>query len=133
MNIDWVIPCRFAEVHDNLATIVGGGIDTFWVQELPAQLQVPLCVRLTGLPEELTPEQQHVATNRVRGPNGEVISEISGEFAIGADGARPDWLVGISLPTLVQFEATAEGAHTIDHVVDGAEYSVPIHVVIGQP
>ena len=27
MNIDWVIPARHTEIHDNLATIVGGGID----------------------------------------------------------------------------------------------------------
>ena len=34
MNVDWVIPCRYVEVHDNLGTLVGAGIDTFWVPEL---------------------------------------------------------------------------------------------------
>jgi hypothetical protein len=28
LNIDWVIPCRYVEVHDNLGTIVGASIDT---------------------------------------------------------------------------------------------------------
>jgi hypothetical protein len=133
VNIAWVIPCRFVEVHDNLATIVGGGIDTLWVPELPAPLQIVLCVRLTGTPEELTEDQQHKAVNRVRDPQGNVVSEISGEFAIGVESARPDWLVGISLPTAIQFEATEEGTYTIDHLVDDAEYSIPMHVAVGQP
>ena len=30
MNVDWVIPCRYVEVHDNLGSMIGAGIDTFW-------------------------------------------------------------------------------------------------------
>ena len=35
MKIDAVIPCRYVEVNDNLATIVGAGTDTFWISEEP--------------------------------------------------------------------------------------------------
>ena len=43
MNVDWVIPCRYVEVHDNLGSMIGAGIDTFWVPELPAR--APSAVR----------------------------------------------------------------------------------------
>lgn len=65
MNIEWVIPCRFVEVHDNLGTIVGAGIDTFWVQELPSRIQLMLAIRLLGMIEELDPDINHSVTNRI--------------------------------------------------------------------
>lgn len=99
MNVDWIIPCRFVEVHDNLGTLVGAGIDTFWLPELPAAVQVVMAVRLLGLPEELATDVQHRGRNVVRGPDGETVSDISGEFTIaGGEQARPDWLQGIIFP-----------------------------------
>jgi uncharacterized protein DUF6941 len=133
VNIDWVIPCRYVEVHDNLGTIIGAGIDTLWVPELPTQIQVILAVRLLAMVEELGPEQQHTAVNRVRDPRGEIMSEVGGEFAIGAEAARPEWLAGFIMGTVVQFEAIEEGTYTIEHVVDDASASLPIHVVLGYP
>jgi hypothetical protein len=70
VNIDWVIPCRYAEIHDNLATIVGGGIDTFWVAELPTPIQLVLVMRLLAMAEEIGPDQKHTVVNRVRDPKG---------------------------------------------------------------
>lgn len=133
MNIDWVIPCRYVEVHDNLGTIIGAGIDTFWVTELPAQIQVLLAVRLLAMAEELDPEVKHSGINRVRDPRGAVMSEVSGEFVVGGESARPEWLTGIMLATAVMFEAPEEGTYTIEHVVDGTEASLPLHVIHGAP
>ena len=48
MNVDWVIPCRYVEVHDNLGTIVGAGIDTYWIPELPTTMQVVLAIQAPG-------------------------------------------------------------------------------------
>lgn len=133
MNIDWVIPCRFVEVHDNLGTIVGAGIDTFWVQELPAQIQVMLALRITGMAEELDPSVSHALTNRILDPSGEVIAEVGGELALGGESARPEWLVGIMLPMVVGFEAPDEGTYTVEVSVDGDSRSLPLHVILGTP
>jgi hypothetical protein len=133
MNIDWVIPCRYVEVHDNLGTIVGAGIDTYWLPTLPAPVQVIMAVRLLAMAEELESDEPHHAINRVRDPHGQVMSEISGDFAFTGRTIRPEWLTGLMLATAVQFEATEDGAYTIEHVVDGATASVPIHIVHGLP
>lgn len=134
MNVDWIIPCRFVEVHDNLGTLVGAGIDTFWLPELPAAVQVVMAIRLLGLPEELATDVQHRGRNLVRGPDGETVSDISGEFTIaGGEHARPDWLQGIILPLVIQFQATEAGTYTFEHMVDDSSASVPLHVVQGLP
>ena len=134
MNLDWVIPCRYVEVHDNLGTIIGAGIDTFWLPELPQTITVVLAVRLLATPEELDENVQHTAINRVRDPSGELVSEVGGEFSVGGgDSARPDWLTGIILPSLVQIEVTEAGTYMIEHELDGSSKSLPIHVVQGLP
>jgi hypothetical protein len=134
MNLDWVIPCRYVEVHDNLGTIIGAGIDTFWVPALPAALELVLAVRLLAMAEELSPEVPHVSVNRVRDPRGETMSEVGGEFRMGgSEGAQEEWLNGIMVTTIVAFEVTEEGTYTIEHEVDGTTKSLPIHVVLGPP
>ena len=74
MNVDWVIPCRYVEVHDNLGTLVGAGIDTFWVPELPAPLQLVCAIRLTATADELGSDHQHHSRTVVTGPDGEVVA-----------------------------------------------------------
>jgi hypothetical protein len=133
MNIDWVIPCRFVEVHDNLATIIGAGIDTFWLPEIPSPVQVILVARLLGTVDELDPSIMHTITNRVFDPRGDLHNEESIELAVGGTSASPDWLVGISLPFACRFEAAEQGTYTIEVSVDDASKSLPIHVVHGLP
>lgn len=135
MNIDWVIPCRFVEVHDNLGTIVGAGIDTFWLPELPAPVQVAVAVRLSALPEELASGVKHSVRNIITGPNGDEISEVTGEFEVdgGERIERPDWLQGVIVSTLIQFQAEVAGTYTFEHVVDQSSKSVPLHIVHGLP
>lgn len=133
MNIDWVIPCRYIEVHDNLGTIIGAGIDTYWVKDLPAPIQAMLAIRLVGPPDELTADQEHTASSRVKNPDGEVISEVTGSFQIELHSAKPGWLAGMIVPAVVQFEAAEEGTYTVEQTVDSASYSVPLHIVHGAP
>jgi hypothetical protein len=133
MNIEWVIPCRYVEVHDSLGTIIGAGIDTLWLPDLPAPIQVLLALRLLATEEELTADQKHPVTNRVRDPHGEIVSDVSGELSIAGESTRPEWVVGIIVPALVQFEATDEGTYTIEQTVDEASVSLPIHIVHGLP
>lgn len=137
MNIDWLIPCRYLEVHDNLGSIMGAGIDTFWVQGVPAPIQVAMAVRLTGLQEELEDDVEHEARNIVRGPGGAVVSDLGGMFKVGRHGDTPpdraDWLQGIMLPLIVRFMAESPGTYTFEHIVDASSASVPLHVVLGLP
>ena len=107
MNIDWVIPCRFAEVHDNLATLVGAGIDTFWFADFPAGVQVGFATRLLATANELGPEHEHTVRSIIRDPRGETLSDLGdATFRAGsaeqAAGARTDWLNGIALVTVIQ-------------------------------
>ena len=37
------------------------------------------------------------------------MSEVGGQFSVGGESARPEWLTGIMVATVVQFEATDEG------------------------
>jgi hypothetical protein len=131
VNIDWVIPCRYVEIHDNLGTIVGAGVDKYFVAELPATLQVILAIRLLLMEEELDEAVQHRSVSRVRDPRGEVLSEIAGDFAIGGSHRAPEWLAGVMLATVVVFEVTEAGTYTIEHDVDDSVSSLPIHIVHG--
>jgi hypothetical protein len=133
LDIDWVIPCRYVEVHDNLGTIVGAGIDTFWVSELPTPIQVVLAVRLLATADELEQDESHRATNRIRDPRGDGVSEVSGDLTVEGASARPEWLAGIMLGTVVQFEATEEGTYTLEQAVDESSEQLPIHIVLGEP
>lgn len=132
MNIDWVIPCRYVEVHDNLATIAGGGIDTFWIPELPGELQVMFALRLLATTEELS-EGEHIVRNRIRDPRGEQLAEMTLTLAIEAQSARPEWLAGMSLPIAIKFAVQEEGTYTVEFEVDNAEKALPLHVVHGTP
>lgn len=134
MNIDWVIPCRFVEVHDNLGTLIGAGIDTFWVQSLPAPIAVAMALRLTAMADELGPDHPHSIRNLIRDPDGGTLSDVTGEFMAEASGARTNWLNGIMLSSLITFEAVEEGAYAFELTVDGASTSaVPLHIVHGAP
>jgi hypothetical protein len=134
MNLDWVIPCRYVEVHDNLGTIIGAGIDTYWVRELPVTINVVLAVRLLAMAEELSEDVPHTGVNRVSDPHGDVVSEVGGEFRMGGGAdSNQDWLSGIMVSSIVQVEVTEEGTYTLEHEVDGSTVSLPIHVVHGPP
>jgi hypothetical protein len=133
MNVDWVIPCRYVEVHDNLGSMIGAGIDTFWVPELPATLQVLCAVRLTATAEELTEGITHQMRNVVTDPSGVVVSDVGGEFEVGTENPRREFLNGIVLPSAITFEAEVAGSYQLEHIVDNDSKSIPLHVVVGQP
>lgn len=62
------------------------------------------------------------------------MSEVGGTFTVGGESARVEWLTGIMVATVVQFETSEEGTYTIEHEVDGGDpEQLPIHVVVGQP
>ena len=59
--------------------------------------------------------------------------QLGGEFEIGTENPRREWLNGIVLPSAAQFEATVSGTYQLEHIVDHDSKSIPLHVVVGQP
>jgi len=135
MKIDWVIPCRYAEVNDNLATLIGAGGDRFVVLEEPWVVETMLAIRITALVEELGPDNVYPVENSIRDPDGEVIHEEVGSFTATAQGDihDPDWLQGVFIATEAKFPAEVEGTYTIAHVFGDSEHLLPLHVSHGAP
>ena len=133
MNVDWVIPCRYVEVHDNLGSMIGAGIDTFWLPELPGPLQVMLAVRLTATAEELAPGIQHTLRTVVTDLQGEAVFEAGLEFEANTDSGSSEWLNSIVIPSVVQFEPVEAGTYQLEQSVDGNSRSIPLHVIAGAP
>lgn len=133
MRVDWAIPCRYAEVHDNLFTIIGGGIDHMWVLALPSPITVVLAARLIFLPDEATTEQAHKFRVAALAPGGNTLNAVEGELNIGSPtGAQPDEneFQGAHVPIAIQFPAEIEGRYQLEVTVDGAStVSVPLHIV----
>lgn len=92
-------------------------------------MQILLAVRALATSDELEAGDQHRIRNVVRNPNGEQIGEGTAEVEIGGSAARPDFLVGITLPMGLQFDAVDEGTYSIEVGIDEASRALPIHVV----
>jgi hypothetical protein len=92
-----------------------------------------LAIRLTALPDEFTLDQKHPTTTRIKDPSGNTLSEMSGEFSVNADSARPDYLAGVTIPVAIQLEVTEEGTYAIECEFGDAWKSLPIHVAQGVP
>ena len=55
-------------------------------------------------------------------------------FTAAGESAAPEWLVGLTLPMAIVFEATQAGTYSIELTVDDtASHMLPIHIVHGTP
>lgn len=133
MKIDWVVPCRFAEVRENLATIVGAGGDRFLLAEQPWMLETMLAIKVTALVGELGPDNVYPVENRIRDPRGTLIHEESGSFSASASEEihDPTWLQAVYIATQARFPAETEGTYTISHTFGDSEHLLPIHISHG--
>lgn len=134
MRIEYVIPCKYAEVNDALATIIGAGIDTTQVPGFPSRVQLMLAIRVLGTDEEMPGE--HRIQCSVRDSNGNPVGEeldaeltLPGANIPGGHPAGEGWLQNLMLALGVAFEAPAAGAYTIHVMFDDAEYPVPVYIV----
>jgi hypothetical protein len=133
MKIEWVIPCRYVEIRDNIATIVGAGGDSFMVIEEPWTIEIMLAIRISALVEELGPDKVYSVENNIRDPNGKVIQEEVGSFSAMARGELMDanWLQGVWVPAEAKFSAEIEGTYTVTHKFGDSEHLLPLHVAHG--
>jgi hypothetical protein len=127
LRVDWVIPCRYVEVNDGLATVVGAGVDHYTVPSLPTPLQVPTAIRLVGLPDD----EEHRLNITILSPLMESATDepMFVTFRTQKNALLPDgWESATLIPAAVVFMASAEGAYTFTVEVDGSSKSIPIRV-----
>ena len=130
MRIEYAILCRYAEVNNNLATIVGAGIDTTAVPQLPTPIQTMLAIRAVCPPDEM-PGTHHLRCY-VEGPDGARIGDsLDAEIEVAGEAPAQEWLANMMFAFGVQWEVATEGTYTIHASVDDADYPVPMHVVLG--
>jgi hypothetical protein len=71
MRVDALIICQQVTLNRGLANIVGAGTDTFLVPAFPATVEIPVFIRVVGLPD--TTERDLLV--QVSDANGEMQSE----------------------------------------------------------
>lgn len=133
MRIEYVVPCRYAEVNDGLATIVGAGIDSIAAAVFPTNVQVMLTVRILGQADEMP------GAHRVRCPvrdseDTTIAEDLDATIELPPEPAQPHpagdaWLHNIMLAIGVAFVAPQAGTYTLNVIFDDAEYPVPIYLV----
>ena len=85
MEVAWVLPCRFAEATpDGTATIVGAGLDSMWVPEVPADVGVFLMMRIAGPQYEF--QDQHTVAVKLIDPEREEQDVLTAGFGPMDDG-----------------------------------------------
>lgn len=132
MRIEWVIPCRYAEINDGLATIVGAGADVVHVAELPTPAGVNAVARIAGVAE---PEVEYSVSAQVLGPDFEpageaiqIVMKMGERSPFNPDG----WEDHVILPLSVPFVAETEGPYTFEVRIDERSHAVPLHVVVDE-
>lgn len=129
MRVDWAIPCRYVEVHNQGATLVGAGADLLVAPELPAPIQVLFAVRFVGAAEEMDGETQHEMLVRLFDPAGESMGEQGGQLAAGVKQLVPGYLAELLMPLGIVLNAEQSGTYGVEFVIDGNALRVPIHIV----
>ena len=127
MRVDWVIACRYAEVNDGLATIVGAGMDTITAQSYPVPVSLTLVLRLAGLPDT----SSHSLRLQVLDAEMQaVVDPLSTEFTLGDTGNLPaGWETFALVPTMVHFVAQTEGTYTLSVTVDSDNKTLPLRLI----
>lgn len=132
LRLDWAVPARYAEAAaDGSATIIGAGIDSFWLPEVPADIGLFLMIRVAGPADEF--EEEHQLEIRLVTPESEEQQVLQAGFQT-PPGARnplavPGMESGILIPAGVAFRAEEYGFHTLEVYLDGQRLrSIPVAV-----
>jgi len=129
MRVGWAIPCRYVEVTNGLATIVGAGSNIFWVPEFPAVVDLMMAVQILGGEEEIGHEYE--IRGHVLGPDMQPVAPgMTGQFAFGESAAlKPDgWEETAIVPIGMQFPAEVEGPYTWEFAIGDRSTTVSLLV-----
>jgi hypothetical protein len=143
VNIEWAVPCRYAESDGMMATMVGAGIDVTFHAQYPAAVGLMVAVRLAAPPEELAPGQIHMLRCRVLDADNEPVTAPDGsqvpELEVGIGSQVPvqqlvqGWLVQPLVAFGLQWWVTEPQTYTIAISVDGADPHLSPHHVVRPP
>jgi hypothetical protein len=129
LEVAWALPCRFAEAAaDGTATIVGAGLDSVWIPDVPADVGVFLMMRITGPQYEF--EAEHVVAVKLVDPERDEQDILTTEFG-PMEELPPTYHQGLDPGILIQaavgWRAEHFGLHTLEIYVDGKRNrSIPI-------
>jgi hypothetical protein len=131
LEVAWALPCRFAEAAaDGTATIVGAGLDSMWVTEVPADVGTFLVMRVTGPQYEF--EAEHTVVVKLVDPERnehDILISSFGPMEESPPTYHPGLDPGILLPAAVSWRAEHLGLYTLEIYVDEKRNrSVPILV-----
>jgi hypothetical protein len=113
-------------------TIVGGGLDTFWIgeDELPSDVTPMFAIRAVGTEDEM--ERLHRLQVKLIQPDLTKPSVDVLEVTFGAHVnplKRPGWEAGALIPLIVRWTVEEFGAYTLEFHLDGElGESIPISV-----
>lgn len=125
MRVDWGIICRYAEVNNGLATIVGAGIDNYTVAAVPAQIPLQLVVRVCGLIDA----NDHDLTVKLLDTQLSEVGTLSGTFGMEQNPNHPPgWEGAAILPVGVVLPANEVGTYTLHVSVDNHSVTLPFRV-----
>jgi len=134
VRVEWAILCRYCEVGQQGATIIGGGIDYVTVPQIPGQVQVMMAVRLVGSEGEVGPGKEHEIVASVLDPSMQEIHLFTAKLtATQGPKFRPGWEGSAIIPMVHRFVAETPGAYTMNIAVDGRSQSLHIFVDVANP
>lgn len=119
MRLVWAVTCRYAEMAaDGTAVIVGAGVDTTTVPELPFELALHLVVKLAASHEEQNTE--HELMFKLTDPLLNELGEMRGPLTVAERALdMPDGLdESLVMPTFHIFRVEREGLHRLDLYID---------------
>jgi hypothetical protein len=131
LRIEWAVACRYVEVHDGLATMVGAGVDFLAPGPLPSPVGVMFVMRLAIAPGD---DGDHELEVGIRGPDMQPVGEPL-KAMIHTEGqphAQPGWEGHHFQPIAVGFEAAELGCYTVVFSVDGKS-SIDCPLVLTEP
>ena len=124
MRVSLAVVCDYAEVRENLLTLVAAGITRLRRDSLPAPLAVFVALQLeVAAAERPFP---HEVSVRVTGPSGTELATIGGGFQVGpTSDFEADESGVVSLPFDLRMATAAEyGWHSVEITIDGANRQV---------
>lgn len=132
LRLDWAVPARYAEASvDGTATIIGGGIDSFWPPDVPADVGLFVMLRIVGPPDEFG--EEHRLEIRVVDPKREEQQILEAGFQSPPGAENPLAIPGMEgatlIPAGVAFRAEDYGFYTLEIYLDGQrQRSIPLNV-----
>jgi hypothetical protein len=128
LQVQWAIPCRYVELAQGGATIVGAGADIAVLPQLPVPAQLIFAVRYVGSPEEFD-GSAHPMGCRIFDPHGNALGEQSTVLTAEAAQLVPGYVFEMIVPTAVVLEVKEYGTHRFQFFIDDDTLNVPMHCV----